>query len=506
MSYGDTPGGPGLNGRGPAPVNGQVTQVLSGYTMAAPQAPNPAPYPVPVEAPRRAFAFQGVDWAIVRKLREQVSDRLADWASSTTPSPSEQDRRVYGRDLVQKAVKTYVDAEVHARRLDPGNLAYEKTLVDAVISAAFGLGRIQPLVDDGEIENIEANGFDHVDLIYADGSIVEGPPIADSDTDLVAELQYWASRGGRTFSAAHPSLHMMLPGGGGRLAAAYWTTDRPNLVIRQHRVVDTTLTQSAEQGVVSTALAHFLHYAVGANSNIIVTGMPGAGKTTLLRALAASIPPLERYATLETERELHLDRIGRHRRMVAFEERQGSSEYGPDGRPAGEVTLTKLLEDALRMNFARLIVGEVRGKEVIAMLEAISTGGKGALATIHANSAIDAFERISTLCLTRAGTTEIWANRIAAQSLHFLVHVDMVDVNVSGTAKAMRRRFVSHVLEVQGINEFGRPVTTEIFKAGPDGRAVPTGHLPHRIRALEFAGFDRNWLLSAKASGAEATQ
>lgn len=498
MSYGD---GAGTNGYATGPANGQATQVISTRNLLTPTAGPPPP-----PAPRHAFAFQGVDWTIVRTLRDQVSQHMADWASETTPAPSEQDRRVYGREVVKSMVKAFVDAEVRAKRLDPGDLRFEQTLTDAVRAAAFGLGRFQPLVDDPDIENIEVAGHDHVDLIYADGSIEKGPPVADSDADLLAELQYYASRGGRTFSIAHPSLHMMLPGGGGRLAATYWTCDRPSLVIRQHRVVDTTLKQAQEQGVISLALAHFLHYAVAANSNIIVTGMPGAGKTTLLRALAASIPPLERYATLETERELHLDRIGRHRRMIAYEARQGTNEYGPDGRPAGEVTLTQLLEDCLRMNFSRLLVGEVRGKEVIAMLEAISTGGKGALATIHANSAIDAFERIATLCMTRAGTSEAWAYRIAAQSLHFLVHVDMVDVNISGTDKAQRRRFVSHVLEVQGIGEFGRPVTTELFIPGPDGSAMPTRHLPHRIKALEAAGFDRGWLLAGDASGPGAQQ
>lgn len=461
---------------------------LSGANGAAvlePRAENPA-----------AWAFAQVDWAAVRTLREEVSEAITAWTRAQGAAVREDTRRAYARKTVSETVARY--ALERARQHEAYTPAQERHLAEAVYAAAFGLGRLQPLVDDEAIENIEINGCDHVDLIYADGRIEAGPPVADSDEELLTDLQYWASRAGRTLSPARPRMHLTLPGGA-RLVAMIETCARPVLVVRRHRVVDTTLQQLVEFGSLSPALAAFLHAAVVANMNLVITGPPGAGKTTLLRALASSIPPLERYATLETERELHLERAGRHRRMVSFEAREGSAELAADGRAAGQVTLSDLVEDTLRGNFARLIVGEVRGAEVIAMLEAISTGGKGSLCTIHANSARDAFERIVSLCLTKSGTSENWAYRIAAQSLDFVVHVDMLDVAVTGNAAS--RRYVAEVLEVGGINEFGRPITTQAFAPGPDGRAVPTGHLPRRIDRLEAAGFNRNWLLARDDGG-----
>jgi Flp pilus assembly CpaF family ATPase len=445
-----------------------------------------------------AWKFGGVDWGVVRQLREEVSERLATWSRGPGTAARDDSRRVYARSAVTEVVDAYL---LERARVDGGySPQRQQQLSEAVYAAVIGLGRLQPLVDDPGIENIEINGCDHVDLIYADGRVEDGPPIADSDEDLISDLQYIASRAGRTLSPARPRLHLTLPGGG-RLVAMIETSARPIVVVRLHRVVDTTLQELVERGTLSSTLAQFLHAAVIANANVVITGPPGVGKTTLMRGLASSIPPLERYATLESERELHLDVAGRHRRMVSFEAREGSPELSADGRPAGLVTLSDLIEDCLRGNFSRLIVGEVRGAEVIAMLEAVSTGGKGSLCTIHSNSAGDAFERIVSLCLTRAGTSEAWAYRIAAQSIHFVVHVDMIDSAVHGPAAA-RRRFVTEVLEVDGVNEFGRPVTTQVFApTGPEGRAMPTGHMPQRIGHLEAAGFHRGWLLAREHTG-----
>jgi Flp pilus assembly CpaF family ATPase len=364
----------------------------------------------------------------------------------------------------------------------------EFALADSVMDAIFGMGRLQPLIDDPAVENVEVTGHDQVWIAYADGREVRGAPVAASDAELIELVQALVTRTGqaeRTFSTASPTLHLRLDDGS-RLTAMAWVTPRPVLVIRRHRVREVSLAQMVDWGSMSPAVAEFLGAAIRAGRNIIVTGPQNAGKTTVLRALAAEFSPMERFATIEREYELHLHELDRHPRVVAMEARVGSSERDPSGRAAGEVSLSDLVVDALRMNVRRVIVGEVRGPEVVPMLNAMSVGD-GSMCTLHARSAAKALDRIVTLCLEQgAGMTDTFAYRAAADGIDLIVHLAMRHDADSG---GQRHRFVSEVLEVDGIGESGRPVVTTVFTPGPDGRAVPA-HQPRCLPDLVAAGFD----------------
>ena len=195
---------------------------------------------------------------------------------------------------------------------------------------------------------------------------------------------------------------------------------------------------------------------------------------------------MERFATIEREYELHLHELARHPRVVAMEARVGSSERDASGRASGEVTLSDLVVDALRMNVRRVIVGEVRGPEVVPMLNAMSVGD-GSMCTLHARSAGKALDRIVTLCLEQgAGMTDTFAYRAAADGIDLIVHLAMRHDAERG---GQRLRFVSEVLEVDGIGETGRPVVTTVFTPDADGRAVPA-HRPRCLPDLVAAGFD----------------
>lgn len=431
-----------------------------------------------------------LDHQLVKALRAEVAEQLAARLQAE-PTPDYQARRELGRALL---------AEVLARRTgqrvrdgeQPWTVEEEFRLADAVMAALFGLGRLQPLIDDPDIENIEVNGHDEVWISYADGSEERGPAVADSDAELIESLQLLASHVGeaeRTFTTANPRLHLRLDDGS-RLAAVAWTTPRPQIVVRRHRIRDVDLDDLVVLGTLDTALAAFLRAALHAGKNIVVTGLQNAGKTTLIRSLANEFHPMERFATIEREYELHLHELtDRHPRVVAMEAREGSSERDSAGRQAGAVTLNDLVVDALRLNLRRIIVGEVRGSEAIPMLEAMSTGD-GSLCTVHARSAARALDRIVTLCLSAGiGMTDTFAYRLAAGAIDFIVHINLLDESAIGGRK---HRFVSEVLEIDGIGEFGRPTTTAVFTAGPDGRAVPTyppSCLPVLIRAGLNPGF-----------------
>jgi Flp pilus assembly CpaF family ATPase len=263
------------------------------------------------------------------------------------------------------------------------------------------------------------------------------------------------------------------------------------VVIRRHRVRDVDLEDLIGLGTVDSALVAFLRAAMRAGRNIVVTGLQNAGKTTLIRALAHEFAPLERFGTIEREYELFLHEFGdRHPRVSAMEAREGSSERDASGRRAGEVTLDDLVRHALRKNLRRIIIGEVRGGEVLAMLDAMSTGD-GSLCTVHARSAVRAIDRLVTLAMSAGvGITDSFAYRLLAGAVDILVHVQLLDETPLG---GKRHRFVSEVVEVNGIGEGARPALTTVFGPGPDGRAVPM-HRPACLPDLVRAGFDPAFL------------
>lgn len=440
-----------------------------------------------------------IDHALVRETRRVVATQLAERLQKE-PVADLATRRELCRSLLADVLTSQARDRVRAGD-DPWSVEDEYAVADAVMNALFGLGRLQPLVDDPDVENIEVNGCDRVWVSYADGREEPGPPVADSDEELIEHLQLIAARVGgseRTFTTANPRLHLRLEDGS-RLAAMAWTSPRPQVVVRRHRVRDVDLDDLVQLGTLDTALVAFLRAALRAGKNIVVTGLQNAGKTTLIRALANEFPPGERFATIEREFELHLhEMVERHPRIVALEAREGSTEKDAAGRRAGEVTLYDLIIDALRMNLRRIIVGEVRGSEAVPMLEAMSTGD-GSLCTIHARSAQHALDRMVTLCLSAGiGMTDVFAYRLVAGSVDFLVHIHLLDESALGGRK---HRFVSEVLEVNGMSEWGRPSVTTVFEPGPDGRAVPA-HAPVGLGGLVRAGFDAGFLDSSRGTWA----
>jgi Flp pilus assembly CpaF family ATPase len=433
------------------------------------------------------------DWVLVRQLRTSVAAELSERLRGH-PDMSRDSQRELARALTTRAVADWVDQQATAQALTP-TVAEETTIADAVLAAIFGLGRIQPLVDDPTVENIDIAGCDRVWLEYADGRIEPGPAVADSDAALVETLQSFATYLGQTtrsFSTAHPTLRLKLPDGS-RLTAIMAVTPRPEVHIRRHRLLDITLDRLAELGTLDAALVGFLRAAMRGRRNIVVTGTVNVGKTTLIRALAGEIARLERVVTIEKEYELLLHELPqRHARVVAMEAREGNAEPGPTDSAggAGEVNLAALLETSLRMNPRRIIVGEVLGDEIVPMLRALASGTSGSLCTIHARTARGVFDRIAELGLCAPQRIPVEAaHLLAANGIDLVVHLDMVDDRVTG---GRLHRHVTSVLEVAGIGENGRPATNELFTSGPDGRAVPSGTppSPRLLDVLTRAGFD----------------
>ncbi|MFD6177255.1 MULTISPECIES: CpaF family protein [unclassified Isoptericola] len=456
------------------------------------------------------------DWGLVAQLRARASQQLSQAVSEhdhLTRSAQEELGRTIILDLVEATLADRVDAGLPA-----WSLPQQHQLAKRVFDALFRLGRLQPLVDDDRVENIMITGADAVLLELADGTLTQAPAVADSDEDLVEFLVFLASRSevnAREFSESHPTLHLRLDGGA-RLAASAWVCPRPQVTIRRHRLVEVTLDDLVALDMLTPVAASFLAAAVRARRSIVVSGAQGAGKTTLVRALCAEIDPWEAIGTFETEYELHLHELReRHRVVRAWEARPGTGELGPDGHRAGEFTLDEALVDSFRFNLSRQIVGEVRGREIWAMIKAMESG-TGSISTTHASGAVAAIRKLVT-CAMEAGrhvTHELATSKLAA-TIDLIVHLDMTTEPITappgeGTAgsgrpaatRSVRRRRVAEIVAVApGEHETGY-ATTDVFTStrptASQGPVGPRGQLalarpavlPDDYRDLAAYGFD----------------
>jgi len=422
--------------------------------------------------PETAVAW--VRAAVTERLAAAVRERERSGQPPMTPAQ----RRQLGESLTESALDEHARAALAAGRpvLDP---ATEQRVAHAVRDALFGMGGLQALLDDPRVENVNATGCDQVWVGYGDGARVAAAPIAASDDELIALIRQLAARSGfeeRRFDRGSPILNLELPDGS-RLSAVMAVTPRPCLAVRRHRFRAITLDELIRLGTVDAALAAFLRAVVAARRNVIVAGATGIGKTTLLRGLASVIGPEEHIVTVEDARELNLDhdRVA-HPRVTTLQAREANIEG------EGAISQAQLVWAALRLNPDRVIVGEVRGPEVITMCNAMSMGTDGSMATIHASTSRGVFGKLAAYAVQgpeRLGLEAV--NLMVASAVHFIVHL---------TRSSDGRRVVSSVREVVDADG-AQVVSNEVFRPGSDGRAVPAVPLrTETVEQLAAVGFD----------------
>lgn len=442
----------------------------------------------PDTPPRILMPPSEVDWQLVVTLRreaaEAISEAGAEWLSSRGHPMPESDRRVQGRSIIRRVVHN------HAQALgDSGEALWpmelETRYADAVESAIFGYGRLQPLFEIPEAENIEIHGCDSVMIQYGDGRRVAHPAVADSDEELVDAIRFLGETASppRPFDDLHPTMTLAL-GNQFRLhAIGFGLSFRPSIVIRQHRLTDVTLADLSETGMLPPYLARLLQSAVLARKSVVISGDQGAGKTTLLRALIAAIHPSERFGTLETDYELLTHLLSSRPNVLALQARVGMGETS-GGSGVGDYTVADLIPEALRQNLTRLVVGEVRGAEAGAMFEALQSGA-GVLSTTHSHSAASTIDRLAArVAQGRVLSIEDAMNQIA-HHIDFLVHVQLTDDSWRG---GTRRRYVAEVRQLTGSVEAGRPATHLVYKAATTTQAEL--FQPEAAMSAELAEFD----------------
>jgi pilus assembly protein CpaF len=428
-------------------------------------------------------------WTVVATLRGRAADAQARELEGRS-GLSDREKEALGQQCIIQVVSEHVQEQMRSGgQRQVWSETYQSRVRQAVFDQMFRLGRYQDLIDDENVENIHIHGHDVVFAEYAGGRMVRKAPVAVSDEQLMEDLQFFANRNGegaRPFSSAHPDLDMDLLGYIRLAAVAPPIAERPSAVFRIHRYTNITLEELVGLGTLTPAMAHFLTVAVKAKKSIVISGFGGDGKTTLMRAIAAKIGPDEQIVTIEKERELHLDQLsGRRVPPFALQYRPGTGERDANGHSPGEYTLEKAMEKALRLNSQRILVGEVRGQEIVAMLQAMQTGA-GTFSTTHAYDPDDCIDRLAGLGLNIYG--EEYMNRQLGRHLDFVVQLAKVDLP---GGKVVRK--VTHIAEVLP-GEGDRKVSTQdIFRLEPGEAEARFVALPSNVRLrsdLARAGLD----------------
>ncbi len=431
---------------------------------------------------------RGVDHEVARRLRREVGAELSEQRRRFQMSGNAlagDDERELARHLIGETVRAYAAERLASGVVVPlGDLeALERT----VWSAMYEADRLQVLLNDPAVETININGFDRVFVKYADGRGKQrAGDLASSDeelTEMIRRLAAWVGLSSRPWDITNPFLRLRLPDGS-RLSAVGWVCERPTISIRRNRFPRITLDDLAANGTCSLVVAEFLRVAVQAHLTIFFCGDQAAGKTTMLRACAAEIDPVERIFTIEESLELDLAALGKHDDVVALEARKA---YG-DGAEA--VTLTDLVRETLTQAADRTIVGECKGPEVVALINATLGGSTGSMATIHTKTAKGVFNRIASLAVQsrEADLTSDVAHMLIAEAVELSVFLKVVRDPATGRP----RRVVEEIIEVDGWNG-SEVASSTLFKYDPTtGFAEPQAALKHCRFAeiLAAHGFD----------------
>ena len=321
----------------------------------------------------------------------------------------------------------------------------EGSLVREVLASVGGYGVLQPLLDDPEIEEIWLNGPERIHI--ARGGVSQRLPLRMTEGELRDVVERMLQATGRRVDISQPFVDASLPDGS-RLHVAIADVVRGgwSVNIRKFLPHHRTLDALVEQGSLSHGLAQELARAMREGRSILVSGATHAGKTTLLGALLASCADEQRIITVEETFELAVDGPD----LVALQGRQASLEG------SGEITLRRLVKEALRMRPDRLVVGEVRDAEALDLVLALNTGIPGA-GTIHANSAAEALEKLSILPLLAGRNIDraFVAPAIAA-SVDLVVHCERTPDG---------RRRVAEVIAPTGEIVGGRIITRAVHRA-----------------------------------------
>lgn len=352
----------------------------------------------------------------------------------------------------------------------------ESGLRESVLAQLTGLGALQPFMDDPDIEEIWINSPSRIFVARSGvAELTDVQMTAEQVRDLVERM---LNTSGRRVDLASPFVDASLPDGSRLhvtipdITSKHWAVN-----IRKFSRSVRSLQHLVEGGSLSQSAAEFLRMCVLARANILVSGATQAGKTTMLNALLSASRPSERIVTVEETFELNVDA----KDCVGMQCRQPSLEG------TGEITLRRLIKEALRMRPDRIVVGEVREAESLDLLIALNSGLPGAC-SIHANSAQDALVKLCTLPLLAGRNIDAsFVQPTVASCVDIVVHCELDRFGV---------RRVREIVAPTGRVDEGVVETTTIYRRQGE-ELVSTGELPTKLEKFERQKLDPQMVVAA---------
>lgn len=361
----------------PAPAGAAAPAKPANVAVVLPPSPVLAPPPEPATK-GAAAALKDLSpgyFATKIKLHKALLARMDLVAAQKLP-----------KDQVRSQLARMVEILIEEAQLPVNEIEHGQLVVD-LQNEVLGLGPLEPLLEDTSISEIMVNGFDTV-FVERRGRIELVNTRFNDNEHLMKVIDKIVSRVGRRIDESSPMADARLADGS-RVNAIVppLALDGPTLTIRRFSVVPLQMADLIAKKALTPGMAELLAAFVKAKTNILISGGTGSGKTTLLNILSGYIPDGERIITIEDTAELQLQQ----RHVVRLESRTANIEG------SGEVSMRSLVRNSLRMRPDRIVLGEVRGSEVIDMLQAMNTGHDGSLTTVHANSPRDALSRLENL-------------------------------------------------------------------------------------------------------------
>jgi len=394
-------------------------------------------------------------------LIDAVSGEVRRWITETGTLPDRE-------DIVSRTEDVMFSSEL------PEDIRVSEIRIvieSAVSRAADKYGILSDLLTDDEINEIMVNGPQNI-FAEKNRKVIGIDDAFTSEDELEDVIRMFASDVHREINEANPIVDARLPSGfrvNGVLKSV--ALNGPILTIRKFSEEEIRMSDLISTGSITPECAEFLSALVKSGYNIFISGGTSSGKTTFLNALAAAIGKDERVIIIEDSAEL---RIGHLRNNVHMECRSANSI----GK--GEVTMTQLIRTSLRMRPDRIIVGEVRGAEVVDMIQAMNTGHEGSMSTGHGNSIRGMLNRLETMYMMDSSVPVYSVRSQIANAIDVFVHL---------RRDSKGRRGVVEVAELAGL-EGNNYVLNYLFKTGTDGELNPTGSKMKDRERLIRAGYE----------------